>query len=122
MSNPTPAKGENENITTFKGDVKAFNETMKSKQGLVVVTFWGQWCGPCRRLTGMLPQVASDSKDVSFIKIDVDDNPELALHFNIIGIPYVILFKGMDGNEPKKVAEILGLDNAELRKAISANK
>ena len=117
MTTSSP-KQESE-ITPFKGAPDEFNKVIASKSGLVVVVFWGQWCGPCRRLTGMLPQVAAENKDVSFFKVDVDENPELAQYFDIIGIPYIILFKGATNDKPTKVAELLGLDNAELRKAIS---
>ena len=106
-------------ITPFKGLPEEFNKVIASKTGIVVVTFWGQWNGPCRRLTGMLPQIASDNPDVSFINVDVDENPEMAQHFNIIGIPYVLFFKGITGDKPNKVGEILGFDNTELRKAIA---
>jgi thioredoxin 1 len=115
-------KSETENVTSFKGTLDAFRAEVGAAEGLVVVNFWAQWCAPCRRLAGMLPQIASENAKVKFIKIDVDENPELAEHYQITGIPNVRLFKGKDGQgEPAQVQEIQGLDNPALREAITTH-
>lgn len=113
------AKTESDNITSFKGTLDEFKSQIQSFTGLVVANFWAQWCAPCRRLAGMLPQIASENPDVKFIKIDVDENPDLADKYEITGIPNVRLFKNVDEKgEPVQVAEIQGLDNPSLRDAI----
>lgn len=113
------AKAESDNIANFKGTFEEFKSEISKFNGLVVANFWAQWCAPCRRLAGMLPQIASENPDVKFIKIDVDENPELADHYEITGIPNVRLFKNVDEKgEPVQVAEIQGLDNPSLRDAI----
>jgi thioredoxin 1 len=110
------SKGESDNIIPFKGTVDAFKAmATESHDLLLVANFWAQWCAPCRRLAGMLPQIASENGKVKFIKIDVDENPELAEAYEITGIPNVKLFKG--STEP--IEEIQGLDNAALREAIA---
>jgi thioredoxin 1 len=109
------SKGEAENIVTFKGSVDEFKAQVTDAAVLVVANFWAQWCAPCRRLAGMLPQIASENPKVKFIKIDVDDNPELAEAYAITGIPNVRLFKG----SATQIDEIQGLDNAALREAIA---
>jgi thioredoxin 1 len=109
------SKGEADNIVSFKGGVDEFKAQVTEYQGMVVANFWAQWCAPCRRLAGMLPQIASENPKVKFIKIDVDENPELAEAYEITGIPNVRLFKG----SATHVDEIQGLDNAALREAIA---
>ncbi|OHT00982.1 Thioredoxin family protein [Tritrichomonas foetus] len=114
------AKTESENISNFKGTLDDFKGQVAEFNGLVVANFWAQWCAPCRRLAGMLPQMASENPKVKFIKIDVDENPELAEHYEITGIPNVRLFKRVDEKgDPSQVAEIQGLDNPALREAIN---
>ena len=119
------SKGEQpsaDNIETFQGGVNDFNDFISKAEGLVVVCFWAQWCAPCRRLTGMLPQMAAECSKVKFVKVDVDENPELAEKYQITGIPNVFLFKGIDEKGvPLKVAEIQGLDNTGMRDAIEKN-
>ena len=112
-------KPESENITNFQGNFEAFKTLVEQSNDLVVANFWAQWCAPCRRLAGMLPQMASENPKVKFIKIDVDDNPELAEYYGISGIPNVRLFKGVDSQKgPIQVDEIQGLDNTALRDVI----
>ena len=116
------AKAESDNIEPFKGTFEEFKTKISSFNGLVVANFWAQWCAPCRRLAGMLPQIASENPEVKFIRIDVDENPDLAEKYEITGIPNVRLFKNVDEKgEPVQVAEIQGLDNPTLRDAINTH-
>ena len=113
------SKQESENITNFQGNFEAFKALVEQSNDLIVANFWAQWCAPCRRLAGMMPQMASENPKVKFIKIDVDDNPELTEYYGITGIPNVRLFKGVDNQKgPIQVDEIQGLDNTALRDVI----
>ncbi|EAX91671.1 Thioredoxin family protein [Trichomonas vaginalis G3] len=118
------ASTDTSNIHIFKGTVEDFKKFVAdANNSLVVANFWAQWCAPCRRLAGMFPQMASDNSTVKFVKIDVDENPELAELYEITGIPNVRLFKGVDAKKnPIQVGEIQGLDNPQLRDAINTNK
>ncbi len=69
-----------------------FDETTKS--GVVLVDFWAEWCGPCRRLAPTVDQLASDFDGRAVVgKLDVDANPNVAARFQIRGIPTILIFK-----------------------------
>jgi len=59
------------------------------------VDFWAEWCGPCKRLGPTIDQLASEyAGKVTIGKLNVDENPNTAIKFQIRGIPAVMLFKG----------------------------
>jgi thioredoxin 1 len=61
----------------------------------VVVDFWAPWCGPCRVVSPIIDDLAGQHGDrVSFLKLNVDDNPATASRYNVLSIPTVILFEG----------------------------
>ena len=61
--------------------------------GLTLVDFWATWCGPCRMVAPIVEELASETPDVTFAKVDVDENPDVAMGLGITSIPTLILFK-----------------------------
>ncbi len=71
-------------------------EVQKSKQP-VIVDFFATWCGPCKMLSPILESIADTEKDVKILKVDIDENMDLAQKFGIMSVPTLMLFK--DGEE-----------------------
>ena len=59
----------------------------------VLVDFWADWCGPCKMLGPVIEELAEEVKTVKIAKVNVDENQELALKYNVMSIPTVILFE-----------------------------
>ena len=75
-------------------DAAAFSAAMSEKKTLVV-DFWAEWCGPCRMLAPVMEALSEELEGkAEFVKIDVDDNPDLAREYSIMSIPCVMVFKG----------------------------
>jgi len=72
---------------TFESDV------LKSEKP-VIVDFWAPWCVPCRRVSPILDEMSEDREDVRFVKLNVDDNPAIAMNYQITSIPTIARFEG----------------------------
>ena len=69
------------------------NEVLKS-EGLVLIDFYADWCGPCKMMSPIIDEIAEtmDGK-LKVGKVNVDDNQNLAMKYNIMSIPTIIIFK-----------------------------
>lgn len=77
-----------------------FEAEVVNHKGYVLVDFWATWCGPCKMIAPVVHQIAEENADIKVGKVDVDENMELAMTFNVSSIPTLILFK--DGQPVKK--------------------
>jgi thioredoxin 1 len=89
------------------------------QSGVVVADFWAPWCGPCRQLTPVIDRIADQfAGKVKVGKVNVDENSELAVKYDVATIPRVMIFKGSD----KPVFQHVGtLSDAQLAAAINAH-
>jgi thioredoxin 1 len=71
---------------------KEFNETLNTNP-LVFVDFYADWCGPCKMLGPVVEELAGETPDVTFVKVNVDDLPEIAQKYGIMSIPALFVFK-----------------------------
>ncbi|MBO6574888.1 MAG: thioredoxin [Rhodothermales bacterium] len=87
-----------------------FSDEVLSSDQPVLVDFWAAWCGPCRVIAPVIEELAGDFDGRAKVaKLDVDHNPQTAMHFNVRSIPTLLFFKDgrvvdqLIGTAPKKV-------------------
>ena len=79
------------------------NEVISSK-GVALVDFWAPWCGPCRMIAPVLEELSAEyNGSAKIVKVNIDENPNLATQYNVMSIPTMIIFK--DG---KAVDQLVG--------------
>ena len=73
----------------------------------VLVDFWAEWCGPCKMIAPILGEIATEQKDnLTVAKLNVDENPELAMRYNVMSIPTLLVFD--KGNVAKRLVGAKG--------------
>jgi thioredoxin 1 len=88
------------------------SEVMKA-QGVVMIDFWAAWCGPCRMISPTVEELAKEyTGRIKVLKLNTDDNSEIASRYKIMGIPTIMFFK--DG---VKVDQIVGVVPKQQLKA-----
>jgi len=70
-----------------------FREEVLNSEKKVLLDFWAPWCGPCRMVGPVLEEIAKERSDVKVVKINVDDQPELAREFRVMSIPALFVMK-----------------------------
>tara|TARA_B100000579_G_scaffold234047_1_gene191853 strand:+ start:361 stop:678 length:318 start_codon:yes stop_codon:yes gene_type:complete len=96
---------------------ETFANATADAEKTVVVDFWAPWCGPCKALTPVLEEVATELGDaVSIYKVNVDENTELAQAHGVQSIPTLLVFKG--GNLSETIVGLKSKD--ELVKIVQA--
>ncbi|MGL6279728.1 MAG: thioredoxin [Gaiella sp.] len=100
------------NVTT-----QSFDQEVIQSETPVLVDFWAEWCGPCHAVAPVLDRIAEEREGaLKVVKVNIDDESELAQRFGVASIPTMILFKGGEpsaaviGAQPKGAIErALGL-------------
>ncbi len=71
----------------------SFAEKVLNVPGPVVVDFFATWCGPCKMLAPILEEAESAHPEIAFYKLDVDESPDLARDYDVMGVPTLIKFQ-----------------------------
>ena len=80
----------------------------------VLVDFWADWCGPCKRLGPIVEEAANEVTDVKICKVNIDEEDSLALKYRVMSIPTLILFK----NGEKAATSVGAISKSELMEFI----
>ncbi len=88
----------------------------------VIVDFWAEWCAPCRQVAPVLDAIAEErGETLKVVKVNIDEEPELASRYGVVSIPTILLFKDGEpaaatlGAQPKQMLEeSLGLEGVAL--------
>ncbi|HPU53247.1 MAG TPA: thioredoxin [Burkholderiaceae bacterium] len=103
-----------------------FDRTI-SDSDIVVVDFWAPWCGPCLGFAPVFEQVADENADITFAKVNTDEEQALSAHFRVRSIPTLMVFREQvlvfeqAGALPKGaltdlLSQVRNLDMAEIRR------
>ncbi|AFL54405.1 thioredoxin 1 [Sinorhizobium fredii] len=81
-------------MATVKVDASNFQKEVLNSAEPVVVDFWAEWCGPCKMIAPSLEEIATElAGKVKVVKLNIDENPELAAQYGVRSIPTLAMFK-----------------------------
>ena len=90
-----------------------FHQEVLNSDKPVLIDFWAPWCGPCRMVVPLVEEIAKERSDIKVVKINVDEEQELAMQFGVMSIPTLVVMKNgkivnqVTGARPK--AQILAM-------------
>ena len=90
-----------------------FNQEVLNSDKPVLMDFWAPWCGPCRMVVPLVEEIAKERSDIKVVKINEDEEQELAMQFGVMSIPTLVVMKNgkivnqVTGARPK--AQILAM-------------
>ena len=86
-----------------------------TSEGIVVVDFFAHCCGPCKMLAPIVDEIAQENDDIKVAKVNVDENPNIALDYKVMSIPTLVVIKG-----GKEVSRSVGVvDKKEILEMLS---
>jgi len=80
-------------MSAINGNKANFQQEVIESEKSVLVDFWAPWCGPCRKVVPLVEEIAEERSDIKVVKVNVDEEQELAAQFQIMSIPTLMVFK-----------------------------
>ena len=105
---------ENENMSVMElTSVQFENEVLKSEK-TVLIDFYADWCMPCKMMAPVVEKIASENADIKVVKINIDNEQDIAIQYGIMSIPTFMVVK--NGEVVNRIVGVV--DKAELESAI----
>ena len=89
----TQHEKEDKLMSAINIDKSNFSQEVLQSDKPVLLDFWAAWCGPCRRVSPIIEEIASERTDIKVCKVNVDEQPELASQFRIMSIPTLMVME-----------------------------
>ncbi len=108
-------------MATTKINKDQFKQEVLDQKGLVFVDFYADWCGPCKMTEPIIHEISEEMKNVKFIQVNVDENPDLASQYSVFSIPTFVMFK--NGKTVSQAVGAMGKEAfiAEINRAIGSS-
>lgn len=87
-------KNDKENVKIIEiKNTEHFEQEVIGESGIVFIDFYATWCMPCKVMSPIIEEIAKEHQEVKFVKIDIDKNEELAIKYNVMSIPTMMIMK-----------------------------
>ena len=105
-------------MSTKKVTDESFESDVIKSQKPTIVDFWAEWCGPCKQVSPILEEIASDADfKITIAKVNIDENPRTPTNYGVRSIPTLMLFS----NGELKDTKVGALPRQELKEWIKSN-
>ena len=107
ISNKVESEEREENkVEVLKVTSKNFEEEVLQSEKTVLVDFYADWCGPCKMLAPVIEEIANENEDIKVVKVNVDEEQELAVKYDVMSIPTSVVIK--NGQEVDRIVGLTG--------------
>lgn len=108
---------EEEKEMVIKVNSENFETEVLKSEKTVLIDFYADWCGPCKMLSPIVEQVASENNNIKVVKINIDDEQDLAVNYGIMSIPTLVVIK--NGQEINRAVGVI--PKSEVKELIKNN-